>query len=202
MNPTRFEPDTRRHSRRIFHASSPVLASNTGYTVSYGEQGRQPHPKASIRNRSQFGDDLDALGFSWSKLWNVGLWTIHRVWDEPSYIPEHDELISYLKTHERYDDLYSQSSQRLLQELTEAFHSWYGKRLSEDTRANPPGYQKHTNKHPRSTTTFKDAGFKPDTAHNCVRLSQGQNTKDYWSEFILCECQIRPGLNLSTVEHV
>ncbi len=65
---------------------------------------------ASIRNHSQVGDDLNALGLSGSKLWNVGRWTIQRVWDEIDYIPEHDELTSYLKKHERYDDLHSQSS--------------------------------------------------------------------------------------------
>ncbi len=65
---------------------------------------------ASIRNQPQVQDDLDALGFAASKLWNVGRWTISRVWDEIDYIPEHDELTAYLKSHERYDDLHSQSS--------------------------------------------------------------------------------------------
>ncbi len=41
---------------------------------------------------------------------SVGRWTISRVWDEIDYIPEHDELTAYLKSHERYDDLHSQSS--------------------------------------------------------------------------------------------
>jgi putative transposase len=72
---------------------------------------------ASIRNQQQVSGDLDSLGFSASKLWNVGRWTISRVWDEIDYIPEHDELTAYLKSHERYDDLHSQSSQRVLQEL-------------------------------------------------------------------------------------
>ncbi|MBP2252176.1 hypothetical protein J2754_002517, partial [Halarchaeum solikamskense] len=29
---------------------------------------------ASIRNQPQVSDDLDSLGFSASKLWNVGRW--------------------------------------------------------------------------------------------------------------------------------
>jgi len=37
---------------------------------------------ASIRNQKQVSDDLDSLGFSASKLWNVGRWTCDRVWSE------------------------------------------------------------------------------------------------------------------------
>jgi putative transposase len=147
-------------------------------------------------------DDLDSLGFAASKLRNVGRWTISRVWDEIDYIPEYDELTAYLKSHERYDDLHSQSSQRVLQELAEAFNGWYGKRRNGDTRANPPGYRKHGDDHPRSTVTFKQKGFKLDTQYDRVRLSKGSNLKQYWSDFILCEYQIRPDVDLSTVESV
>jgi putative transposase len=157
---------------------------------------------ASIRNQSQVQDDLDSLGFAASKLWNVGRWTCSRIWDEIDHIPNHNELTTYLKTHERYDDLHSQSSQRVLQELAEAFNGWYGKRSNGDTRANPPGYRKHSDEHPRSTVTFKAAGFKLDTQYNRVRLSKGSNLKEYWSDFILCEYQTRPGVDLSTVENV
>jgi len=115
---------------------------------------------ASIRNQSRVSNDLDALGFAASKLWNVGRWTCSRIWDEIGHIPNHNELTTYLKNHERYDDLHSQSSQRVLQELAEAFNSWYGKRRNGDTRANPPGYRKHGDDHPRSTVTFKAAGFQ------------------------------------------
>jgi putative transposase len=107
-----------------------------------------------------------------------------------------------VKTHERYDDLHSQSSQRVLQELAEAFNGWYGKRRNGDTNANPPGYRKHGDDHPRSTVTFKAAGFKLDTQYYRVRLSKGSNLKDYWSDFILCEYQTRPDVDLSTVENV
>ncbi|MEZ3163867.1 transposase [Halorubrum sp. RMP-47] len=157
---------------------------------------------ASIRNQSRVSDDLDALGFAGSKLWNVGRWTCSRIWDEIGHIPNHNELTAYLKSHERYDDLHSQSSQRVLQELAEAFNGWYGKRRNGDARANPPGYRKHGDEHPRSTVTFKAAGFKLDTQYNRVRLSQGSNLKEYWSDFILCTYQTRPGVDLSTVENV
>src|SRR6056297_3168777 len=157
---------------------------------------------ASIRNQSRVSDDLDALGFAASKLWNIGRWTCSRIWDEIGHIPNHTELTAYLKNHERYDDLHSQSSQRVLQELAEAFRGWYGKRRNGDTRANPPGYRKHGDDHPRSTVTFKAAGFKLDTQHNRVRLSKGSNLKDYWWDFILCEFQTRPDVDLSTVKNV
>ncbi|ERG96919.1 MAG: hypothetical protein J07HQW2_03403 [Haloquadratum walsbyi J07HQW2] len=67
--------------------------------------------KGSIQNHSQVQDDLDSLGFAASKLWNVARWTSGRVWNETGHIPNDGELKSSLKTHERYDDLHSQSSQ-------------------------------------------------------------------------------------------
>ena len=78
----------------------------------------------SIRNQSRVFNDLDSLGFAASKLWNVGRWACERVWSEIGYIPSHTELTAYLKSHERYDDLHSQSTQRVLQELAEAFNGW------------------------------------------------------------------------------
>ncbi len=157
---------------------------------------------ASIRNQPQVSDDLDSLGFSASKLWNVGRWVCDRVWSEINYIPGRNELTGYLKSHERYDDLHSQSSQRVLQELAEAFNGWYGKRRNGDTRANPPKYRKHGDDHPRSTVTFKQKGFKLDTQCDRVRLSKGSNLKNHWSDFILCEIETRPDIDLSTVESV
>ena len=157
---------------------------------------------ASIRNQSRVSDDLDALGFAASKLWNVGRWTCSRIWDEIGHIPNHADLTAYLKNHERYDDLHSQSSQRVLQELAEAFNGWYGKRQNGDTGANPPGYRKCGDEHPRSTVTFKAAGFKLDTQYNRVRLSKGANLKQYWSDFILCQFHTRPDVDLSAVEGV
>ncbi len=54
----------------------------------------------------------------------------------------------------------------------------------------------------RETVTFKAAGFKLDTKYERVRLSKGSNLKEYWSDFILCEYQTRPDVDLSTVESV
>jgi putative transposase len=143
--------------------------------------------RARICNYSQVRDDLDSLGFAASKLWNVGRWTAQRVWDACGQIPGANALMAYLKNHERYADLHSQSSQRVLQELGEAFTSWYGQRGNGNENANPPGYRKHNDDHPRSTVTFKTAGFKHDAENGRVRLSKGKNLKEHHSDFLLCE---------------
>ncbi len=80
---------------------------------------------ARITNHSQVRDDLNQCGFSASKLWNVGRYYIQGRWDEDGEIPDEAELKSELKHHERYSDLHSQSSQRVLEELAEAFTGWY-----------------------------------------------------------------------------
>ncbi len=146
-------------------------------------------------------DDLDSLGFAASKLWNVGRWTAQRVWDACGQIPGANALMAYLKNHERYADLHSQSSQRVLQELGEAFTSWYGKRGNGDENANPPGYRKHNDNHPRSTVTFKTAGFKHDAVNGRVRLSKGENLKEGRGDFVLCEYDVIGPVD-RTVENV
>ncbi|UOO96621.1 transposase (plasmid) [Halococcus dombrowskii] len=160
--------------------------------------------RARIRNHSQVRADLDSLGFAAAKLWNVGRWTVQRVWDACGQIPDANALMSYLKGHERYVDLHSQSSQRVLQELGEAFTGWYGKRDNGDTKANPPGYRKRGDQHPRSTVTFKTAGFKHDAANNRLRLSKGSNLKDGWSDFVLCEYDVigSPETSVKNVQQV
>ena len=65
---------------------------------------------ASIRNQQQVQSDLDSLGFAASKLWNIARWTCDRIWSETGTIPEDGPLKAYLKNHERYADLNSQSS--------------------------------------------------------------------------------------------
>ena len=80
---------------------------------------------ACITNHQQVRDDIDDCGFAASKLWNVGRYYIQQRWDEDGEIPDEAELKSELKDHERYSDLHSQSSQRVLEELAEAFIGWY-----------------------------------------------------------------------------
>jgi putative transposase len=153
--------------------------------------------RASIRNHRQVADSLDSLGFAASKLYNVGRWTVARVCDETGTIPSKYDLQKYLKRHERYGDLHSQSSQRVLSELGEAFESWYEHRRQGDEKARPPGYRKHGDDHPRSTITFKKAGFKHDAKHGYLRLSKGQNLKEGRTDFVLCAYETRPDVDLS-----
>ncbi len=98
--------DTTKYSTDTQSKHSRILIMK----IMYGEQVVTRTYTASIRNHSQVQDDLDALGFGASKLWNVGRWVCDRVWSEIGHIPGHNELTSYLKSHERYDDLHSQSS--------------------------------------------------------------------------------------------
>ncbi len=106
------------------------------------------------------------------------------------HTPDADEICSYLKNHDRYADLHSQSSQRVLQELGEAFISWYEQNGSN---ANPPGYPKSGDEHPRSTVTWKNKGFNLDTEYDRVRLSKGTNMKEsrYAADYILCEFTVQ-----------
>jgi len=157
---------------------------------------------ASIRNHQQVRADLDSLGFAASKLWNVARWTCDRIWHETGTIPDHGVLKAYLKSHERYADLNAQSSQAILEELAEAFDSWYAHREKGNDDANPPGYRKHGDDHPRSTVTFKEDGFKHDPGHNQIRLSKGRNLKDGRRDFILCEYGADPDVDVENVQQV
>jgi putative transposase len=169
--------------------------------------------RAKILNHSQVAEMLDRHGWSASKLWNVANYHSRNVWDEIGEIPDHGDLKDELKAHRKYKGLHSQSSQRVLEELAEAFNSWYGKRKS-DSRANPPGYRKKNyydndgnrvhEEHPRSTVTWKQNGIRHDTKNNRVRLSKGANHKEHpraW-EYILVEYETRPGVTVENLQQV
>ncbi|WP_435079107.1 RNA-guided endonuclease InsQ/TnpB family protein [Halococcus sp. AFM35] len=158
--------------------------------------------RASIRNQRQVRDGLDTLGFAAAKLWNVARYTVGRVWDACGQIPDGSALKSYLKSHERYADLNAQSSQQVLEELDEAFRGWYGHRNNGNERANPPGYRKNGDDHPRATVTFKEDGFKHDAKNGYIRLSKGRNTKEHWSDFILCAYESDPDVTIENVQVV
>ena len=119
-------------------------------------------------------------------------------------IPDNGELKSDLKGHERYTDLHSQSSQRILEEVAEAFNGWFKMRLNGDDRARPPGYREHWKSHPRSTVSFKTADFRHDAQFARVCLSKDRDLKEHRSDFILCEYQTRPDVDLTEwdIQHV
>ncbi|MDV7351146.1 transposase [Halorubrum distributum] len=167
--------------------------------------------RATIRNHSQVAESLDRHGWSASKLWNVANYYARSVWNDTGEIPDHGRLKDELKTHTNYNGLHSQSSQRVLEELAEAFTSWYE---SDDDRDNPPGYRKQNyydsqgrrvhEEHPRSTVTWKQNGIKHDTENNRIRLSKGANHKEHpkaW-EYILVEYETRPGVTVQNLQQV
>ena len=169
--------------------------------------------RANILNHGQVEEMLDLHGWSASKLWNVANYHSRNVWEETGEIPDHGDLKDELKGHTKYKGLHSQSSQRVLEELAEAFNSWYGKRKS-DNRANPPSYRKKNyydqegrrvhEEHPRSTVTWKQNGIKHDSKNNRFRLSKGANHKEHpkaW-EYILVEYQTRPGVIVENLQQV
>jgi len=158
--------------------------------------------RAKIVNHQQVQDDLDNCGFSASKLWNVARYYTQGRWDDDGEIPDDGELKSELKEHERYSDLHSQSSQRVLEELAESFTSWHKARQRGDEDANPPGYRKHGDNHPRSTVTWKQKGIKHDSKHNQLRLSKGFNLKNHRSDFILAEYETRPDVTVENIQQV
>jgi len=121
-------------------------------------------------------DNLDTLGDAAAKLWNVARWTANRVWDAIGEIPDVGPLKAYMKTKDCWKNLNSQSSQKFIEELSDAFQSWPDLRHTDET-ANPPGYRKEYRTRPRSTVTFKEDGFKHDPNHHQVRLSKGENLK-------------------------
>ncbi|WP_254535931.1 RNA-guided endonuclease InsQ/TnpB family protein [Halomarina litorea] len=155
----------------------------------------------SIQNQRQVHDGLDSLGDSASKLWNVARWTVARVWGEIGIIPDESALKSYMKNQACWKDLNAQSSQKVIEELSDAFQSWFDLRQKDD-KANPPGYRKHGDERPRSTVTFKADGFKHDPENNRVRLSKGSNLKEHFSDFLLCEYQTRSNVDLSEVNSI
>ncbi len=164
-----------------------------------------------IQNHGQVQDALDKHGWSASKLWNVANYHARQVWDDTGEIPDEAELKSEVKTHPKYKGLHSQSSQKVLEELSEAFTSWFN---SADSRDNPPGYRKQNyyddegrrvhEEHPRSTVTWKANGFRHDTKHNRFRLSKGRFHKPSprARDYILVEYQAPPEVELENVQQV
>jgi putative transposase len=98
-------------------------------------------------------------------------------------------------------DLNAQSSQNVIEELSDAFRSWLDLRHEYD-EVNPSGYRKHGNTRPKGTVTFEEDDFKHDPENNRVRLSKGSNLKEYRSDFLLCEYQTRFDVDLSEVNSV
>ena len=73
----------------------------------------------SIQNYRQVSDGLDSLGDSASKIWNVARWTAGRIWDVTGEIPDEGVLKSCMKNRSCWKDLNAQSSQKVIEELSD-----------------------------------------------------------------------------------
>lgn len=165
--------------------------------------------RAAIRNEEQIRETLDQCGWSAAKLWNVGRYYIQQEWDATGEIPSENQLKHALKDHDRYKDLHSQSSQRVLSELAEAFRAWY---RTDDERANPPGYRKRRyyddagnlvhEEHPRSTVTWKRDAIQHHPSQNHLRLSKGQNFKTSWRDFLWVDYATAPDITVENIQQV
>jgi len=89
--------------------------------------------------------------------------------------------------------LNAQSSQKVIEELSDAFQSWFDLRHKFD-EANPPGYRKNGDERPRSTVTFKADGFKHDPETTAFDSAKGRTSKEHFSDFILCGARLVPTL--------
>ena len=79
----------------------------------------------SIQNHRQICEGLDSLGDSASKVWNVARWTADRIWNATGQIPDEGTLKAYMKNQSCWKDSNAQSSQKVIDELSDAFQSWF-----------------------------------------------------------------------------
>jgi hypothetical protein len=108
--------------------------------------------RAKILNHSQVEEMLDLHGWSASKLWNVANYHSREQWDETGEIPDDSDLKRELKTHSKYKGLHSQSSQRVLEELAEAFNCGTANARTTLVRIRPATARK-------TTTTTTETAF-------------------------------------------
>jgi len=96
-----------------------------------------------VQNHQQVQSDLDSLGDAASKIWNVARWTVDRVWEATGEIPDEGTLKAYMKAQHCWKNLNAFSSQKVIEELSDAFQSWFDVRHKDET-ANPPATAKST----------------------------------------------------------
>jgi len=133
-----------------------------------------------IQNHQQVKSGLDSLGDSASKIWNVARWTADRIWDATGEIPDAGVLKSYMKNQQCWKDLNAQSSQKVIEELSDAFQSWFDLRQKDD-KANPPGYRKHGDTRPKRTVTFKLCEYQTRPNVDLSDVNKVQNVRAVWN---------------------
>jgi len=108
-----------------------------------------------IVNIYEVEQHLDRLGVAASKLWNVAVYRSRRIWENIGIIPDESELKEMLKSHVCYDKLHSFNSQKVLEEVSDAYDGWFELRKTDNSH-NPPGYRKNGDSWPLSTVTWKN----------------------------------------------
>jgi len=125
-----------------------------------------------IKNLNQVADALHRMGLACSKLWNVALYHTRQVWEETGRIPSAYDTQKAVQEHYWYKQLPTHTAQAVIQELWQAYKSWFGHRRNGNGRARPPKYRKQNGQVSPSTITFKRSGFRLEGT--TLRLSRGK----------------------------
>ncbi|KXB00482.1 hypothetical protein AKJ48_01285 [candidate division MSBL1 archaeon SCGC-AAA261O19] len=152
--------------------------------------------KCKIENYSQVVDRIDELSISVCKLWNVARYKCEREWRKTGKIPSESKLKSKLKEHRRYRELHSQTAQNVIEELWNAFKSWFEKRKN-DSKARPPGYRRKNGRYPKASVTFKKSAICHDKKNKRLKLSNGRENSS-----LLVEYKSRPEVDLDRIQVV
>ena len=154
-----------------------------------------------IKNHDLVADALDRMGLACSKLWNVALYHTRQVWDETGKIPSAYDTQKAVQEHYWYKQLPTHTAQAVIQELWQAYKSWFGHRRNGNGRARPPKYRKQNGQVPPSTITFKCSGFRLEGT--TLRLSRGKAVAVETGErFLFLELAIPPGADVSDPRQV
>lgn len=152
--------------------------------------------KCKILNYSQVANSIDELSVSACKLWNIARYECEQEWKENGRIPSESVLKSNLKEHKIYRELHSQTAQNVIEELWNAFKSWFKKR-ENDIKAKPPGYRKRNDRYPKVSVTFKKSAVHHDKKNKRLKLSNGRKNNP-----LLIEYKPRPQVELDNIQVV
>ena len=154
-----------------------------------------------IKNHDQVAGTLNQTGLACSKLWNVALYHSRQVWEETGKIPGGYETQKAVQDHFWYKQLPTHTAQAVIQELWQAYKSWFGHRRNGNPKARPPKYRKRNGKVSPSTVTFKRSGFCLEGS--ILRLSRGKTVAaETGEQFLFLELAIPPEADISSPRQV
>ncbi len=151
---------------------------------------------AKIKNLDEVERDLDKVGLACSKLWNVALYHSRQVWERKGKIPHAFKVQEEVQSHYWYKHLPSHTAQAVLQELWQAYKSWFSQRRNGNYGARPPGYCKRKGRVLMNTVTFKRSGFKLEGTR--LRLSRGETvTAEIGEKYLYLDLALPPVADIS-----